>query len=103
MGRLLDCSPSAVSLDGQVVPVHLDAEETALSPVSSPTVAAHPEFNAVFLAPSHHSDLVVDLGEQFGLGENASSVGVELESGVNTAGNGSSGEDLGLHVVSASH
>ena len=60
---LLHRPPSAVSLNRQVVSVHLDTEESTLSPVSTPTVATHPELNTVLLAPSHHSDLVVDLGE----------------------------------------
>jgi hypothetical protein len=64
---LFNSSPRAVSLNGKVVTMHLDAEESALAPVGSPTVTTNPELNSILLAPSNHSDLVVDGGQQLGL------------------------------------
>jgi hypothetical protein len=97
----LHSTPSAISLNSQVVPVHLNTEESTLTPVGSPTVATDPELNSVLLTPSHNGDLVVDLGEELSLGEDTAGVGVQLEGSIDTAGDRTTGEDLGLHVVSA--
>ena len=67
-------SPGAFFFDGEVVSVHLDSEETGFSPVGSPTVSADPELYSVFFAPADDRDFVVDLGDEFGFGEDAAGV-----------------------------
>jgi hypothetical protein len=96
---LLDHSPRTVTLNCQVVAVHLDPEETGLAPVSAPTVTTDPELDSVFLTPTDHGDLVIDHRNKLCFRENASCILLKFESSLDTTRNGSSSKDLGLHVV----
>jgi len=94
-------SGSAVSLDTEVIAVHVDSEEAVLTPVVTPGVATNP----VLLSLRSHTvtndgDFVVNLdfvGEHFGV--DATSVGIEFVGGLDTASDGSVPGELSLHLV----
>lgn len=81
--------------------MHLDSEESVLSPVGSPRVSTDPVLGSSGLidTPSDDGDLMVNHGPSVSLGEDSSGVGLELIGGVNTASDGSSLVDLSLHLV----
>ena len=85
MSFRLNCSPCTVILDGQVVLVHSDSEESRFTPVSSPTVSADPVLSSVLNTPSHNCDFMVYLRNKLDLFENTSSIGIELFCSLNTA------------------
>ena len=92
--------PSATESDAKVVAVHLDPEESILSPVVTPRVPTDPVLNAtVSDTPADDGDDVVGHWQQNELGENTSGVRLEFVGDMDTAGDGPSGEDLGLHVL----
>jgi hypothetical protein len=59
MGLCFNNTPSAVVFNCQVVSMHLDSEKARFSPIGSPTVPTHPEFNSVLFTPANHCDFVI--------------------------------------------
>ena len=106
LNRLLEgwFTGNAVSLNTEVVCVHVHVEETIVSPVGAPRVATDPVFLA-FLGHtvSHDRDLVIEEQEFDIILVNAAIVVViEVVGSVDTAGDGAVLE-LGLHHLSTLH
>ena len=70
----IDSPPTALSLNSQIVPVHLNPEEARFPPISAPTVPDNPKLDSVFLSPSYNCHLMVGNWNQCGLGINSSSI-----------------------------
>ena len=92
---------SAISLNGEVVRVHFNSEESLFSPVSSPWVSTNPIFSVgwFFESPSDDGDFVIDHGPHGFLGVDTTGVLFEFIGNHKTAGDGSVFEDLSLHLV----
>ena len=97
-------TPSTTPLNAQVVLIRLDAEPAILAPVLTPAVATDPVLLSLLgLAPSSHLN---DVSAQTLVGvvhEDASLVVQELLRHTHVARDGSTREDLRLHVLFAAH
>merc|ERR1719333_1871414 len=102
-------SGNAIVLNSEVVSAHLHVEEAVVTPVGSPGVAANPVLLASVgvLAVTDDRDLVVDHWEEDLLRVDVVTltlvdtvVGVlPVVSGMDSAGDGTVGSELGLHLV----
>jgi len=95
-------SPSAISLNSDVVYTTADSEETFFSPMVTPGVADIPIFLAIFIsAISYNFDNVVDkLGASL-VAIDTSSVLMKIWKSINTASDGTSLDDFLHHVFLA--
>jgi len=101
MRFFFNSSPRAIFLNGKVVPVHLDSEETRLSPISSPTVSSYPEFNSVLFTPADNCYFMITDRQKFDLRVNSSCILLEFGCCVDATRNRPSGKYLSLHMVSS--
>jgi hypothetical protein len=92
---------NAIILDGKVVRMHLNSEETLLAPVGAPGVSADPvlSLGCHVKAPAYNWDLVVNTGPRVLLRVDSTHVLLETISGVDTATNGTILVDFCLHAV----
>ena len=98
------CPGEAIPLDAEIVFVHVDVEETIVSPVRAPRVASNPVFLAFSRnAVANNRDLMIEQDERNFLRVNVGAIVIVLEvvSNMNTTRNGTILE-LSLHLVSSS-
>lgn len=95
----LNCTPSTIVLNSEVVFVHSNSEKSTFSPICSPTVSGNPIFNSVFFSPTNNGDLVVNQWSEFNLFENTSSISIKFFSGINTTRDRTSSINFSFHSV----
>jgi len=95
-------SGSAVSLNSQVVRVHLYSEESSFSPVSAPGVSGNPvlSLRLGIKTISHYGYFVINNRESLLFRVYASSISLELISHINSAWYWPIGINLSLHLIS---
>lgn len=80
--------------------MHRDPKESSFTPICPPAVSPDPELNSIFLSPAHNCDLVIDQGQQFSLREDSTGISFKFGICIDTAWDGSSRINLGLHLIS---
>jgi len=91
---------SAITLNTQVVLVHLDAEETVLTPVSAPRVAANPVLLAILShTVANNRNFVVQVNKSELLRVDTTVVSFEIAGCLNAAADWTMLSKFRLHLV----